>query len=276
MSQIAYDPVKDRFATFIRNNRFFRAVFYQLLDLFFLRSWYVRKFIRKWHNEAKVTSNNAPLQILDAGCGFGQYDYFLLRQFDNVIIDAVDVKQDYLDDCRHFFEKDIRQGRITFKEMDLLDPKLEKKYDLIICVDVLEHIEEDVRVMKHLSNSLKPGGLFIMHSPSHYAEDDADGDESFVGEHARAGYSKEDISSKLNKADLNPVDLVYSYGATGHMAWVFLIKWPMLWLTKFGIVSVLILPFWYLITLLPGLILMQLDLVTTNVKGTGILASARK
>jgi SAM-dependent methyltransferase len=276
MSQIAYDPVKDRFATFIRNNRLLRSIFYLLLDLFFLRSWYVRKFIRKWHKDYGLKTDQNQLQILDAGSGFGQYDYFLLRKFNNVTIDAVDVKKDYLDDCRHFFEKDIRDGRISFQEMDLLDPVLEKKYDLIICVDVLEHIEEDVRVMKHLSNSLKPGGLFIMHSPSHYAEEDADGDESFVGEHARAGYSKEDISTKLKLAGLNPKDLVYSYGVAGHLAWVLLIKWPMLWLTNVGLISVLILPFWYLITLIPGLLLMRIDMLTNNEKGTGILATARK
>lgn len=276
MSQIAYDPVKDRFATFIRKNRLLRATFYQLLDMFFLRSWYVRKFIRKWYNQASDSSTSNPLQILDAGCGFGQYDHFLLKSFKNIVVDAVDVKTDYLNDCRHFFASEIKSGNISFQEMDLLNPSLEKKYDLIICVDVLEHIDEDVRVMKHLSNALKTGGLFIMHSPSHYAEEDADGDESFVGEHARAGYSKDDIAGKMQQAGLHPEDLVYSYGPTGHFAWVMLIKWPMLWLTKIGLVSMLILPFWYLITLIPGLLLMRLDLSSDNEKGTGILATARK
>jgi SAM-dependent methyltransferase len=278
MSQIAYDPVKDRFAGIIRKNRFFRGVFYSLLDVFFLRSWHVRKVLQAWYrdNMMEAKRTDSKLRLLDAGCGFGQYDRFILRSLPGVKIDAVDVKQDYLDDCRFFFEKDIKKNRISFEEMDLLAPNFDKKYNMVLCVDVLEHIEEDVLVMKNLQEALKPGGFFLMHSPSHLAEDDADGDESFVGEHARAGYSKKDISDKLIEAGLEPVRVEYTYGKSGHTAWVMLIKWPMLWLTKLGFGVVLILPFWYAVTLVPGLILMQLDNSEDNEAGTGILALARK
>ena len=50
-----------------------------------------------------------------------------------------------------------------------------------------------------------------------------------------------------------------------------LIKWPMLWLTRLGFAAVVVLPFWYALTLLPGLLLMSLDMVGENRKGTGIM-----
>lgn len=278
MSQIAYDPVKDRFAALIRRSRFSRSSFYSLLDLFFLRSWYVRAKLRQWYveNVLQIEKSKGTVRILDAGCGFGQYDRFMLRAFPGAKIDAVDVKQDYLDDCKFYFKKDIDDGFIRFSKQDLLEPKIKKKYHMVLCVDVLEHIEEDVKVMKNMCDVLKPGGYFLMHSPSHLAEDDADGDESFVGEHARAGYSKEELSEKFRSAGLEPVDLSYTYGREGHAAWVMLIKWPMLWLTRFGFLFALVLPFWYAVTLIPGLLLMRADMVFENKSGTGIIGFARK
>lgn len=278
MSQIAYDPVKDSFARVIKKNRFFRGIFYSLLDLFFLRSWYVRRSLRNWYNRhySEALFALKGLRILDAGCGFGQYDKYMLSSFSKVRIDAVDVKSDYLDDCRYFFKKEIKQDRIRFKEMDLLQPKFEKLYDLVLCVDVLEHIHEDVQVMRHLSNAMKPDGYFIMHSPSHYAEDDANGDDSFVGEHARPGYSKNEIIEKLQQVGLEPEEVRYTYGTLGHTAWILLIKWPMLWINRIGNIALIFMIPWYLITLIPSLILMGLDMFGDHKKGTGILVVARK
>ncbi len=264
MSQIAYDPVKDRFAAYIKRSRPLRRIFYFLLDLFFLRGWNVRRRLRA----ELATRPNAV--IFDAGCGFGQYDRFLLAGFPSVTIHAVDVKQDYLEACRHYYAADIASGRITFAEADLTKDTFAAEYDLVLCVDVLEHIEEDVLVMATLRKALKPGGVMIMHSPSHLAEDDADGDEFFVGEHARPGYSRDDLHTKLTTAGFSSTDIRYTYGTLGHFAWEILIKWPMLWLTR-SFVFVIVLPFWYAITLLPGLALMAIDVRQSNETGTGIL-----
>lgn len=271
MSQIAYDPVKDKFAGIIRNSRFLRWLFYLTLDLFFLRSWHVRKILR----ELKHTNGDKINKILDAGNGFGQYDRVLLNIFSHSFVKAVDVKDDYLDDCRFYFKKQIENGRMEIEKQDLLEYK-EPGYDLVLCVDVLEHIHEDVRVMKNMFESLNLGGFFLMHSPSHLAEEDAGDDEFFVDEHARAGYSNEDISKKLKLAGFNPVKILYTYGKFGHAAWVMLIKLPMLFLNRVGFFGVLLLPFWYILTLLPSLILMLTDTVSSNQSGTGILALAQK
>lgn len=271
MSQIAYDPVKDKFAGIIRNSRFLRWLFYMALDLFFLRSWHVRKVLK----ELKRTEGNKIHKILDAGNGFGQYDRVLLNIFKHSYVKAVDVKEDYLDDCRFYFKKQIENGRMEIEKQDLLEYK-EPGYDLVLCVDVLEHIHEDVHVMENMFESLKPGGFFLMHSPSHLAEEDAGEDDFFVDEHARAGYSKEDISKKLKLAGFNPVKIRYTYGKFGHAAWVMLIKLPMLFLNKVGFIGVLLLPFWYVLTLLPSLALMFADTAGSNESGTGILAFAQK
>ena len=273
MSRIAYDPVKDRFANIIRHNRLLRTLFYKLLDLFFLRSWYVRNLLKRYTRE---TEQKDQWQMLDAGCGFGQYDRFILNQFDDVKVFAVDVKEDYLADCRHYFKQEISQERIRFGQQDLLALDGSPTYDMAICVDVLEHITEDVTVMENIQNVLKPGGYFIMHSPSVFSEEDAGEEESFVDEHARTGYSKSDIREKMQQAGLTPVEVAYTYGKKGHFAWQLLIKYPMIWMNKIKLWALPLMAIWYILTLPVGLILMKMDMKDENKKGTGIYAVGRK
>jgi len=273
MSRIAYDPVKDRFANIIRQSRFLRTIFYQLLDLFFLRSWYVRDILRDYGSEL---DRQGEWKLLDAGSGFGQYDRFILQEFENVKVKAVDVKTDYLQDSRHYFQQQIRDNRIDFQQEDLLELDYPEKFNFAICIDVLEHIPDDQKVMSNIHEALKPGGYFLMHSPSIYSEEDADGDDSFVDEHARVGYSKGDISEKLESAGFNLTDVAYTYGPKGHLAWELLIKYPMLWLTKIKLWALPLMAVYYLFTLPVGLGLMLLDMKDDNERGTGIYALARK
>lgn len=273
MSKIAYDPVKDRFAGIIRNSSMLRTFFYKLLDLFFLRGWYIRKLIRDY---AAPFEQKGGWQLLDAGCGFGQYDHFLLDQFRNIRITSIDVKEDYLEDCRLYFRGEIQKERVHFEQLDLLEISYDNQFDFTICIDVLEHIKEDEQVMDRLRQALKPGGYFLMHSPSHYSASDAGEEETFVEEHARTGYSKQDITSKIRRAGLEPVQVQYTYGKPGHFAWELLIKYPMIWLNKFKLLALPLLIPYYLVTLPVGLILMRLDMTTENKWGTGIYALARK
>lgn len=273
MSKIAYDPVKDRFAGIIRNSRWLRRLFYFLLDLFFLRSWHIRRIVKE---KGRELDHNEEWTLLDAGCGFGQYDRFILSTFNNVKIHSVDVKEDYLEDNRNYFRDDIKKGRIKFYKADLLEFSTKTNFDFIICIDVLEHIDEDVKVMQNLQSCLKEGGYFLMHSPSHYSEEDADEDDSFVGEHARPGYSKEEITKKLKSAGFDFVKPHYTYGFWGHKAWILSVKWPMIWFNKIKLLAVIPLLIYYPIVL-PFCLLMNLtDLFAKNEKGNGVYALARK
>jgi SAM-dependent methyltransferase len=269
MGAISYDPIKNRFAGFIRNSRVLRRVFYLILDTLFLRSWHIRRILKK---EGKKLDTAGRWTVLDAGSGFGQYDRFLLKKFKNVEILSVDVKDDYLEDCRNYFQQDVRDGRIEFRKADLLNLNLAGEFDFIICIDVLEHIEEDEKVIQKLADSLRSGGRLLMHSPSHYSEEDADEGDSFVGEHARPGYSKRDISKKYLKAGITPEKVHYTYGFWGHMAWIILIKWPMILLNKTGMAGMLLLIIYYPIVILPGLLMNLSDIYSLNVKGNGIYA----
>jgi len=273
MSRIAYDPVKDKFARIIRTSRFLRRLFYAILDLVFLRSWHIRKVLRE---HCRELDRKGEWHLLDAGCGFGQYDRFILDEFENVKVTSVDIKSDYVEDNRSFFSSEIAEGRIRFDVADLLLYDDETEYDAVICIDVLEHIAEDRKVMQNLSRCMKPDAYFLMHSPSHYSAEDADEDDSFVDEHARTGYSKEEIGKKLMESDMHPLKIHYTYGPWGHRAWTLLVKWPMVWFTRFGLPAAIPLLIYYPIVTPLSLLMNAADLYTANKKGTGIYAFAKK
>src|SRR5690625_5542434 len=72
-------------------------------------------------------------------------------------IHAIDVKREYHKDNEAYFRKKFSKERIEFHEADLLELTGSKTFDFVICIDVLEHIEEDVKVMQNLSKCLKKG-----------------------------------------------------------------------------------------------------------------------
>ena len=273
MSKIAYDPVKDKFARIVKNSRRLRRIFYFLLDLFFLRSWHIRRILKKRGEDFEKFGD---WKLLDAGSGFGQYDRFILETFQNVTIHSVDIKKEYLEDSKHYFKDEIIKGRITFNEADLLTFSENEIFEFAICIDVLEHIEDDRLAIENISRSLKRDGIFLMHSPSHYSEEDAAEDDTFVGEHARTGYSKADIEKKLMEADLLPIDTHYTYGKWGRRAWILSVKWPMIAFTRIGLLAAIPLLLYYPLVIPFCLVMNTADLYTKNRKGNGIYAVARK
>ncbi len=250
-----YDPIKNIFARFIKSNLILRKIFYWLLNLFFLRSWYIRKLLKDIIPQIK---SKEP-KIFDAGTGFAQYSYFIAKNFPQSKILAVDIKEDYLTDAKEFFNK-LNLKNVDFKIDDLKEISYQSEFDLIICVDVMEHIDDDERVLKNFYNSLRSDGYLIINTPSIYGGSDVhdEKDESFIGEHFRNGYSKEDLTAKLNRAGFHNVDGFYTYGFWGDKAWRLGIKFPMILVNKSKFFLVF-LPFYYLIVLPVFLLMNYLD-----------------
>lgn len=267
-----YDPIKNIFANTIRNYPSLRILFYKVLDLMFLRSWFVRRELRS----IRIKFEKKKIEIYDAGSGFGQYTYFMSKNLMPCEIYSVDVKEDWIQDCRNFFTlKKI--SNVSFAVEDLTSINHQNEFDLIVCVDVMEHIDNDVTVFSNFYKSLKPGGYLLINSPSIYGGSDVHGDEeeSFIGEHARDGYSKEDLESKLHPLGFSTYKCRYTYGFWGDKAWRLGIKYPML-LLNISKVFLLILPLYYLLTFPFTLIMMFMDYSIESSRGSGINFIAKK
>ncbi len=267
-----YDPVKDVFASTIRRFPFLRIIFYKILNIFFLRTWYVKRELKK----IRKNLGQKEIDIFDAGTGYGQYTYFMSENLRPNKIYAVDVKEDWIKNNKEFF-KSRNISNVNFNIEDLTTINHKDKFDLVVCVDVMEHIEDDIKVFKNFFNSLKHGGYLLINTPSVFGGSDVhEGDEeSFIGEHARVGYSDNDLKEKLSTAGFKEFYFNYTYGFWGDKAWRLAIKYPML-LLNISKIFFLVLPVYYLITFPFALIMMFLDYSYENKIGSGITFITKK
>jgi len=267
-----YDPIKHSLGKIFNSTPSLRILFYRLLDLLLLRSWHIRREIRK------LKSNGfSPLQIADAGSGFGQYVYYLAKTFPRSGIRGLDIKQEQVDDCNAFFASIGLQEHVSFEYADLIRLRVGETYDLVLCVDVMEHIEEDRIVLANFYNSLKPGGILLISTPSDQGGSDVHHahDSSFIDEHVRDGYGIEEMEEKLKSAGFSELRIRYSYGKPGKLSWKLSMKIPILLLNVSRLFLVL-LPFYYILVYPVCFFLNMADVRREHSTGTGLIVMSKK
>ncbi|MCF8303761.1 MAG: class I SAM-dependent methyltransferase [Bacteroidales bacterium] len=266
-----YDPIKRRLGVVFNQSPFLRKTFYRLLDLLLLRAWHVKKELRQWKKD-----NPGKADVLDAGSGFGQYDFFLGSLNQDWQVHAVDVKEEQVEDNRRFFTK-IGYNNVHFELGDLTKYVRENAFDLIISVDVMEHILEDVKVFENFYKSLKPGGMVLISTPSDQGGSDVHdhGHESFIEEHVRDGYNIDEIQDKLKKGGFEKTFARYQYGNPGKISWRLSMKYPLLMLNRSKLFFIL-LPFYYLFTYPVSYLLNKRDVKGNHSSGTGLIVKAWK
>jgi cyclopropane fatty-acyl-phospholipid synthase-like methyltransferase len=267
-----YDPIKRTLGVFFNRAPWMRVMFYKMLDTLLLRTWHIKKSL-------KAIKNTLPahIRVLDAGAGYGQYTYNLARLCKTWEICGVDVKTEQVADCNSFFAKLGLQPQVRFEVQDLTTFIRPEEFGLILSVDVMEHIEDDRRVFSNFYRSLTTNGILLISTPSDQGGSDAHdhNDDSFIEEHVRNGYSKEDITIKLQEAGFNDIEVKYSYGKPGKLSWRLSMKYPIQMLNISKIFFVL-LPFYYLFIIPFCLILNSLDTYTLHNSGTGLIVKAKK
>lgn len=270
-----YDPVKRRLGVVFNSTPFLRKVFYRLLDLLLLRSWHIQRELRKWITERSAAGKPVGA-VYDAGAGFGQYTYWLSGLVPKARITAIDVKDEQVADCNAFFQR-IGRPQVKFEVGDVTRFQQSNSFDLVVCVDVMEHILEDEAALRCYSTSLKEGGMLIISTPSDQGGSDVheEGEGSFIEEHVRDGYNIDDIRAKCLRNGFSKVEARYSYGAPGKISWKLSMKWPLLMLQASKMFFI-ILPFYYLLAYPIAFVSNMLDVRMQHATGTGLVVKAWK
>ena len=100
------------------------------------------------------------LNILEIGCGTGGLTQSL-TQFGDVT--GFDISSDAVEFCKNKGLKNI-----YVQDISKLDTAgYTKKYNLILALDVLEHLQEDVLAMQKVREMLDDRGLFFINVPAH-------------------------------------------------------------------------------------------------------------
>jgi SAM-dependent methyltransferase len=135
------------------------------------------------------------LEVLDVGCGAGGMIGPLSRYGH---VTGLDVSEELLEVCRSR-GYDVVQG-------DAYDlPVNPGSIDLITLFDTIEHIRDDVGVLRECREALRPGGLLFMSGPAYrflYAQQDR------IVHHERR-YTAREMRAKLTEAGLAPAKVSY-------------------------------------------------------------------
>lgn len=267
-----YEPIKRTLGKFFSGPLFVRKTLYFFIDILLLRTWHVKKALRRLKKDLPLNA-----AILDAGSGLGQYSWRISEMSRKWAVKGVDIDKSQVDDCNEFFRRAGKGDRVTFSVNDLALFSDPGKYDLILSVDVMEHIKDDEQVFINFFTSLRTGGKVLISTPSDKGGSDAhdEHDESYIDEHVRNGYGKGEITEKLASAGFKNISVRYTYGTPGKISWKLSMKYPVKML-NISYLFFIVLPFYYLVTFPFCIILNMLDTRIEHKEGTGLLVSAIK
>jgi 2-polyprenyl-3-methyl-5-hydroxy-6-metoxy-1,4-benzoquinol methylase len=152
-------------------------------------------------------------QVLDAGSGTGVFSFELARRFPDASILGIDLEETSIGTCRHI-SKHLGYGNIRFRQQPIAQLPETNAFDLIVCVDILEHIEDDDESLKVLYRATAPKGLLLLHVPSYYRRYPVfkKRPNFDVPTHFRIGYKPEEIRKKVLKTGFSIRKMGLTYG----------------------------------------------------------------
>lgn len=108
-------------------------------------------------------SNHLPnaTNMLEIGCGTGFVLDGIRRAFPNLVLTGSEIFVEGLDVAR----KRVPDAQLL--QMDARRIPFRDEFDLVGAFDVIEHIEEDERVLSEILGALRPGGVVLVTVPQH-------------------------------------------------------------------------------------------------------------
>lgn len=129
-----------------------------------IRLSYIMDTIRSHFNINEVEYSALKLNILDVGCGGGLVSAGLAQYLHNLkgsTITGIDALQSNIDIATTYAQEQnfsIKYLKSTVEEL-ITD---NKQYEIVLCLEVIEHVDNIADFIKNLSNLVKPNGMIII------------------------------------------------------------------------------------------------------------------
>lgn len=119
-----------------------------------------RNFGRPWYKPAFELIKKFPkeIKILDLGCGLGEFSSILKNE---------DFEVFCADGSKKYVEM-IKKKRFNASYFDFNEkfPFKSESFDLVISLEVIEHIEKAEEFLSEINRILKPNGYFLVSTPN--------------------------------------------------------------------------------------------------------------
>lgn len=149
--------------------------------------------------------------ILDIGCGKLFFFNFLKDTNFNGYYFGIDIQSPPKLSKTLFKAKTVKA--------DFLKYPIRSRFDLVVCLWVLEHIKEDDRAISKASKTLKRGGIFVIAAPSIW---------SWPFEFGRHGHHYYSFAHLEKLTYENGFIILESYSSAGILGFIFMViyNWP--------------------------------------------------
>ena len=107
--------------------------------------------------------------ILDLGCGLGWSSYEFARHFPHADVEGYDISEILYNTARLLFNR----SNLAYHNLDLTRHFPDKRYDVVVLLDVFEHIglEDRGQFYANISNCLASNGKVILTCPTVYHQE---------------------------------------------------------------------------------------------------------
>lgn len=109
-----------------------------------------------------ISRNKRDVSLIDLGCGDGYW----LKQLENSKIKRLRLEGIDYNKLRLGRAKRLLSPSTTLHLGDLNEVKLEKKFDIVLCLHVIEHIPDDVCFLKTIRKLIANEGILILATPN--------------------------------------------------------------------------------------------------------------
>ena len=124
----------------------------------------------QYHNQLDVylglagcTNSGNPRKILDVGCAQGTLALLLAERGHDVV--ALDLRPGFLD----YAKSRYTHGRIRFVAANVLEYKLDERFDLVFANQIIEHLVYPEQLIRVLKGLLASNGTLVVTTPNwHY------------------------------------------------------------------------------------------------------------
>ena len=100
-----------------------------------------------------------PKSVLDVGCGPGELIIDLKRLCPTAKLSGLDFSTVAIDACRR------AHPDLTFHVADIVESALDFTFDLIVCSEVTEHVDDPVRALRNMRTMTTEGGFLVLTTP---------------------------------------------------------------------------------------------------------------
>jgi SAM-dependent methyltransferase len=153
------------------------------------------------------------VRILDVGCAIGNITQFYA---DRELVVGLDVVPEELAVARERFADKNFEAHHLDVSSDLLRQFRDRNLDTAVCLNVLEHVEDDVHALRNMRDTLVPGARICLLVPVNRW---LFGPMDEVDHHFRR-YTKAELNAKLAEADV-VVEHQRYFNLLGIPAWFF-------------------------------------------------------